>query len=188
MQDLDRSPRSAVIDQILSRREAAYTGCDFIASPANSGRLAQEREVLFQRLDKPVGYFETGPRGPINKDFIQFPECVFRDAKSDHLLPVSWSRRRPLALIPAVSSTSPALPSTSMKSPRSIWPIPSSTRLRIVSVWIADRFVTTSSMVGAARRKARSSSCSMRRSASRTTSLALLKRPLLTRAFTNAAR
>jgi hypothetical protein len=76
MQDLDRSPRLAVIDQILSRREAAYTGCDLIASPANSGRLAQECEVLFESLDKPVGYFEAGSPGPINKDFIQFPKCI----------------------------------------------------------------------------------------------------------------
>jgi hypothetical protein len=76
MQDLDRSPRFAVIDQILSRREAAYAGCDLIASPANSGRLAQEREMLFESLDKPVGYFETGPSSPINKDFIQSPKRI----------------------------------------------------------------------------------------------------------------
>jgi hypothetical protein len=77
MQDLDRSPHFAVIDQILSRREAAYTGCDLIASPANSGSLAQKREVLFESLDKPVGHFETGSLGPINKDFVQLQKRVF---------------------------------------------------------------------------------------------------------------
>src|SRR5208337_416740 len=76
MQDLHRSSRFAVIDQILPRREAAYTGRDLIASPANSGGLGQEREVLFESLDQPVGYFETGSPGPINKDFIQFPKRV----------------------------------------------------------------------------------------------------------------
>jgi hypothetical protein len=76
MQDLDRTPRFAVIDQILPRRKTAYTGCDFIASAANSGGLGQEREVLFDSLDKPIGYFETGSRGPINKDFVQLPKCV----------------------------------------------------------------------------------------------------------------
>jgi hypothetical protein len=76
MQDLDRTPRFAVIDQILPRRKTAYTGCDFIASAANSGGLGQEREVLFESIGKPVGYFETGSPGPINIDFIQFPKRV----------------------------------------------------------------------------------------------------------------
>jgi hypothetical protein len=78
MQNLDRSPRfavrPAVINQIFPRREAAYTGCNLVTSPANSGRLGQEREVLFESLDEPVGYFEAGSPGPINKNFIQFPK------------------------------------------------------------------------------------------------------------------
>ncbi len=76
MQDIDRSPRFAVIDQILSRRKAAYTGCDLIALPANSRGFGQQCEVLFESLDKPVGHFETGSPGPIKKDFIQFPKRV----------------------------------------------------------------------------------------------------------------
>lgn len=76
MQDLDRSPHSAVINQILSGRETAHTCCDLIASAANSGGLSQEREVLFESLDKPVGHFDTGSLGPINKNFIQLPKCV----------------------------------------------------------------------------------------------------------------
>jgi len=76
VQDLDRAPRFAVVDQILSRREAAYTGGDLFASPANSRGLAQEREVLFEGIDKPVGHFQTGSPGPINKDFVQFPKRV----------------------------------------------------------------------------------------------------------------
>lgn len=76
MEDLDNFPGFAVIDQILSRREAACAGCDFVASPADSGGLAQEREMLLESLDKPVGYFEAGSLGPINKDFIQFAKGV----------------------------------------------------------------------------------------------------------------
>ncbi len=76
MQDLHGSPRFAVIDQILSRREAAYTHRDFIASPANSGALGQKRELLFESLEKPVGYFQAGSPCPINKDFIQFTKWI----------------------------------------------------------------------------------------------------------------
>lgn len=76
VQDLDCPPRFAVVDQILSRREATHTGSDLLATPANSRGLAQEREVLFEGLDKPVGHFEAGSPGPISKDFVQLPKGV----------------------------------------------------------------------------------------------------------------
>src|SRR5882762_9703449 len=181
MQNIRPPPHGSVVNQVLPGRKAFYAGSDDIRCLARARMFAKQPETVCDPIDDAVGDPRTRSFRPIQKNLLQIALRIFRDSVTHYRLESSLaSSFRPLAFTPSASCFNPSRPSYSLYLPASMDSIPARTRRRIPSSCSSVRSVKMSSAEGLASRTARSSSSSIRRSASRTTSLALLYRPLFT--------
>ena len=77
MQNVDGFLGFSVIDEIFSDGKAQDARGDLIASSTRMGEIAEERKMLLDGIDQPIGNVKTGTSCPIDKDLIQFLLCLF---------------------------------------------------------------------------------------------------------------
>src|ERR1700736_5069153 len=151
--------------------------------------FTEQPETIRYAVNQPFGGHEICPLCPIQKNLFEVAVRFLADTITHYWLEVVRpSSLRPLAFTPSGSFFSPSRPSYSVNLPASIDSIPARTRRRMLSSCCPVRSQIISSALGSARRTVLASSSSIRRSASRTTSLALLYWPVFTFFRTNPAR
>jgi hypothetical protein len=171
VEDVCSASRPAIVDQILPCRKAPHTRSDVPGCHTCIRVLSEKPETFGDAVNYSVRDFDS----------CQYAKISSRSRLAASETRTAFTRRRfheqdagALSPSPLLPFFSPARPSYSTNLPASTCSMLARTRRRMPSSCSSVRLARRSSAVGLARRRARLSSSSMRRNASRTTSLALL--------------